>query len=232
MLLRPYPDWTGQTVAIVAAGETAAATIKDVAGYPTVVINKSFELVPDADVLYAADCGFWNVYGPQIKEFKGLKICPSPQARRIHPSIIDCEIYKIDGRNIHEMQDGPIGVIGHGGNSGFQALNLTAQFGPSRILLVGFDMCGKHWHKDHDNRLRNPSVDNLRTWAMRLDAQAEFFKSRNIDVVNLSTKTALRNYRRENSIKFNKIATALQAGRVQQRSKTARFHRNRQVRRA
>lgn len=225
MLLRPYPDWTGETVVVVASGKTAQSTVKDVSGYPTVVINRSFQLVPDADVLYAADAGFWNVHGPAIRQFKGLKISPARQVRKIHPTVIDCEIAKDRGNPIHVMQSGPPGYIGHGGNSGFQAVNLVAQWGAKRILLVGFDYCGSHWHEDHDNRLRNPSADNLRTWCIRLDNNADWFAKRGIDVVNLSPRSALRNYRREKSIVFNKKPTTLPVRRISQRSKAFRFKR-------
>ncbi len=227
MLLRPYPDWTGETVAVVASGHTAKATVKDVSGYPTVVINRSFELVPDADVLYAADAGFWNIYGRQIREFKGLKISPAHQARQIHPSLIDCEVAKTQGIPIHHMQDGPPGYVGHGGNSGFQAVNLVAQWGAKQILLVGFDYCGSHWHEDYDKRLRNPSVDSLRTWCKRLDNNYDWFEKRGIDVVNLSPRSALRNYRRENSTVFNKRSSALPVRGFPERSKTFRFRRRR-----
>jgi hypothetical protein len=53
------------------------------------------------------------------------------------------------------------GVVGGGGNSGFQAVNLAAQFGASRIILIGFDMTdrgGKHWYgRNHWPMSNNPT---------------------------------------------------------------------------
>jgi hypothetical protein len=52
------------------------------------------------------------------------------------------------------------GVIGSGGNSGFQALNLALQFGARRVILVGFDLNlagGVHWH-GRTPRLNNPTA--------------------------------------------------------------------------
>ncbi len=206
-----FPKWESKTVAVIAAGQSAAKVVDDISHYPTIVVNRSFELRPDAEVLYAADSGFWTVY-KDAREFNGLKICPMVQAKQVVPSIITVQIKRNrDGQSIHEMQKGPIGTIGHGGNSGFQAVNLAVQFGASRILLAGFDYCGDHWHEDHSIRLRNPTENNLKLWAQRFDSQAEILKSRfNVDVVNLSERTALKNYRHEKSFTFNQEAAPLQ----------------------
>lgn len=205
-----FPDWENKTVVVIAAGSSAADVIDDIRHLPCIVVNRSFELKPDADILYAADSGFWTVY-KHARTFKGLKVCPMPQAKQIVPDILTVEIKRAkDGQSVHEMQKGPFGTIGHGGNSGFQAVNLAVQCGVSRILLAGFDYCGGHWHEDHSIRLRNPTENNLKLWAQRLDSQSEILKQRfNVDVVNLSERTALKNYRYEKSITFNQETSTL-----------------------
>lgn len=56
-------------------------------------------------------------------------------------------------------------AIHQGSNSGFQALNLAILMGAKKILLIGYDMryIGKkrHWHGDHDKRLKNPAPSTL-----------------------------------------------------------------------
>lgn len=209
MLSKLFRDWENQTVVIVASGSSAPDAIDDLKGYPTVAVNLSFRLVPDADMLYAADTGFWNVYGNEIKNLKSVFVSPLMQSRRIFPQLMVCSLGRKNGTYIHKMLPGPIGNIGCGGNSGFQAINLVAQYRPKQILLAGFDYCGNHWHEDHCNRLRNPTDKNLRTWSQRLDSQADVLQSWGIDVVNLSANSSLRGYRREKSFTFNKEHAAL-----------------------
>lgn len=193
-LSRQYLEFTDKTVVVVASGQSAKNIIPDIVNYPAIVINRGVELLPNADVLYAADSGFWNVYSATIREFHGLKICPMMQAQAIHPSVLKCDILKKDGISVHNMQRDPFGTIGHGGNSGFQAVNLAVQFGAKRILLAGFDYCGDHWHEPHDKRLGNPTELQLRTWTKRFDDQSERLKSWGVEVINLSQYSALKNY--------------------------------------
>lgn len=89
------------------------------------------------------------------------------------------------------------GLVGSGGNSGFQATNIVAQFGANRILLVGFDMhtaSGVHWHGPHGKNLINPSDVNLTRWRRVLDRAAETLRRLGIDVVNASPESALNAY--------------------------------------
>ncbi len=92
---------------------------------------------------------------------------------------------------------GAQGVIGDGGNSGFQAINLAAQFGASRILLVGFDMSlarGVHWHGLHPRGLNNPSPANIARWRRVLDAAAPAYAAAGVEVINCSAESALTAY--------------------------------------
>lgn len=91
------------------------------------------------------------------------------------------------------------GVIGWGGNSGFQALNLAVQFGATRIALVGYDMTtahGLHWHGSHERGLSNPTAKSTASWRGILDSQAARLAAAGIEVINTSPVSALENYRR------------------------------------
>ncbi len=87
------------------------------------------------------------------------------------------------------------GFIGSGGNSGFQALNLVAQFGAKRIILVGFDMHaarGLHWYGPNRGRnMRNPKDTNYVRWRKALSDQATLLNKMGIEVINTSTDSAL-----------------------------------------
>ncbi len=89
-----------------------------------------------------------------------------------------------------------IGVVGWGGCSGFQALNMVAQFGCKRILLVGFDATvknGLHWHPAHAG-FANPTKDKTLRWQRCLDGAAKVLFDLNIVVINCSTQSALKKY--------------------------------------
>lgn len=90
-----------------------------------------------------------------------------------------------------------VGIVGDGGNSGFQAINLAVQFGAARILLVGFDMrvdLGVHWHGRHGAGLGDPSEMNVSNWRRILDAAAPRFAELGVEVINCSPISALTGY--------------------------------------
>jgi hypothetical protein len=99
--------------------------------------------------------------------------------------------------DFHEMLTEEAGTIGHGGNSGFQAINLAVQFGAKKIILVGFDMNlgqGMHWHGKHPSKLNNPNVKNVAHWRRRLDAVAPQIAAVGVQVLNASPVSALTAY--------------------------------------
>lgn len=88
----------------------------------------------------------------------------------------------------------PRGMIGWGGNGGFQALNLALQWGARRVVLVGYDLridLGLHWHGRHAPGLNNPSRTSIEKWRRTLDAQAPLLAGAGVEVVNASPISAL-----------------------------------------
>jgi hypothetical protein len=191
------PDWRGASVALVASGASAGelAPHLEAVAARVLAINLSFRLVPNAAVLYAADGGFWQHY-TDARHFAGVKVAPDARA------LVYCRALKIieipkdkAGRRIDPMIFDKPDLVGFGGgNSGFQALNLAINLGAKRIALAGFDYCGGHWHEDHPRKLGNPSADQLRRWCAHLDAAAPAIAARGVEVVNLSTRSALKAY--------------------------------------
>jgi hypothetical protein len=90
------------------------------------------------------------------------------------------------------------GEIGWGGNGGFQAMNLAAQIGPPRLMiLVGFDMRldhGVHWHGPHRRGLNNPREANMARWRAAVNGAAKALAGLGITVVNASLESALTAY--------------------------------------
>jgi hypothetical protein len=143
-------------------------------------------------VLYACDGAWWRARRG-MKEFSGLKLTADIAVAKQYPALHHVSI--ASGKN-RILSDVP-GVIGDGGNSGFQALNLAVQFGARRIGLVGFDMRadgGLHWHGRHDRGLNNPTGDLFVRWRRVLDGVAPRLASLGVEVLNLSRVSALTAY--------------------------------------
>lgn len=93
-----------------------------------------------------------------------------------------------------------VGTVGAGGNSGFQTVNLAAQFGAKRILLIGFDMHGRggeHWYgRNNWMMANNPDETNYRRWRASFECAAPVLADRNVEVVNASPFSELKCFRR------------------------------------
>ncbi len=145
-------------------------------------------------MLYAADAIWWLQH-KQIG-FRGL--CVAPVKVPTMPHVLVARIARDRTHAAKAMQfEG--GKIGHGGNSGYQALNLAVLFGARRIALLGFDMrLGSqgevHHHGPHPAMLRNPTSKLLRDWAKALNAQAPALMQHGVEVVNASRVSALSAY--------------------------------------
>lgn len=192
------PDWRGLTAIVVASGQSAselAPRLPQKGAVRVLVVNLGFRLFPNADVMYAADSGFWQWY-TDARKFAGIKLAPDARARPYCSALELVEIPKdASGRRTDTMIFDQPGVIGcGGGNSGFQAVNLAINFGARRIALCGFDYGGKHWHEDHPPALRNPTADQFKRWRTHLDNAAPAIAARGVEVVNLSESSTLKAY--------------------------------------
>lgn len=191
-----FPNWDGETIAIIASGPSAKkAGVDQLRGKVKVIaINESWRLAPWADALYGCDANWWKLHDG-IRFFQGLKISAEAEACKTYPDIKKVTITHVRSDDI--CIDRP-GYIGAGGNSGFQSLNLAVQFGGKRILLVGYDMrvdLGEHWHKRHPMPLSNPHpYDNLPRWRRAIDGAAQCLKEMGIAVVNCSPVSLLTAY--------------------------------------
>jgi hypothetical protein len=126
-----------------------------------------------------------------LPEFTGIKLAHDTSVCVGYRDVNKIEIQDHD----RFLLDQP-GVIGSGGNSGFQAVNIAAQFGASRILLIGFDMhsgSGLHWYGRNAWRgANNPAATNLMRWRDAFTSQAQVIRRYGIEVVNASPDSAVR----------------------------------------
>lgn len=187
-----WPDWRGETCIVVASGPSAKDAPLDIAKgrARVIVINESWRLAPWADVLYAGDYRWWKA-NEGLPEWTGLKVS-------VHHRLVENAwgIRHLPMNRGDVMETARLGILGWGGNSGFQAVNLAAQLvGPGRVILVGFDMTlasGVHWHGAHPQF--NPKPDSIGRWRRVLDRAAASLAKAGTTVLNASPASALRNY--------------------------------------
>ncbi len=160
-----------------------------------IVANDNWRRVQAADVLYACDGRWWGAHFADIalSGFSGeLWTQDTPAAKRFGLKLIR-----------HVRRPGltkTANTVHGGGNSGYQAINLAYLFGARRIILVGYDMqptggtlhwFGRHAHKELDRNLP------FSHWIGQFGDLARDLKAEGVDVVNATTETALRCFRRE-----------------------------------
>lgn len=187
-----FPDWSDRPCALVGSGPSVTAeSVAALRGRMRVlVINTSYQLSPWADALYACDAKWWD-WHKGVPDFTGLKIAyDDGAAKRYGLHRIDL----IEGGNRDSSISLAPGLLGRGGNSGFQAFNLLLQFGARKIALLGIDFCGRRWHGAHPNGHQGQSERTLSTWRETFDAAAPMAATLGADVINLSEQSALRAY--------------------------------------
>ena len=191
-----WQDWDGECVAIVAAGPSAKTAgvgkLRD--RIHVIAINESHKLCPWAEILYSCDADWWALRSEDLKDFSGIRLTLDDPSAVKAPGTQRLKIAKRNSEWVNDFLFETPGVVGSGGNSGFQMVNLAAQFGATGIALVGFDMCKRgeiHWHGLHPYPLRNPDAGQLAQWRKHIDDNAHKLFARGIDVVNCSHFSAL-----------------------------------------
>lgn len=133
--------------------------------------------------MYACDGSWWKVYYDEVMEsFPGQKWTQDESWGK-SPGMCHIKSRKSPGLSVDPK------LIHSGGNSGYQALNLVYHFGASRILLMGYDMRGGHWHGNHPSPLKKGSP--YHDWVGRFDQMASDLSDRGVEVINCSLDSAL-----------------------------------------
>lgn len=210
----PSPDMKGYT-RIVAHGEMPKIAVvlasgpslcqqdvDDSAGADCVIaINSTWEMCPWADHLFANDERWWRyrgtkdnllvrekqLYHEAVKEhFEGETWCGQVKAMERG----DC-----DRHLATEFSRPGFRPVGHhlvcgGNNSGHTAINMAAKMGFANIILLGFDMTGKHWHPDHPG---GPEAHDMPkgSWIQNMNALAEDARAQGYRIINATRHTAL-----------------------------------------
>jgi len=116
------------------------------------VNNASFD-APWARAVVANDAKWWLQH-PEARAFPGDKWCGSKA---------------VDGLKWMPPSTG----VGTHSNSGLRALDLAIRhYGAKRVLLLGVDLVGKHYHDDHPLPLKNPDAERFALFRAQFTAYA------------------------------------------------------------
>ena len=189
------PVWKGQTVAVLGSGPSMSKKVADsVRHLPRIVLNTTYKLAPDAEILYASDSAWWARHTDELLKFEGKKV--SVQTRtQIHPNTPKNVLLLRYGGS-HGFDDRP-GYIRTASFSGYAALHLAASLGAKQVLLYGYECHGGHWHGAHPRGLGNPLEHSYRRWIRELESLAPLLKERGVDVINCTPRSRLKCFRSE-----------------------------------
>ncbi len=142
------PIFKDQTVFVVASGPSLLEVdLEQLRGFPVIAINRGFEAIPWADMLYFSDLRFWRWYETGILAFCGTKYTVNSERKINHPAIVNLRKKSYQGLALDPE------YVCTGNNSGYAGINVAFHTGARRIVLLGFDMKSQdgrhHWHGDH-----------------------------------------------------------------------------------
>jgi len=187
-----WQDWRDQVVVIVASGASAKGvdlkSAQDRVRF--IVIKQNVDLCPWAEVVYGCDGAWWQ-HRRGLPDYRGVRLTWDQRVASLFPNLYHITIHRHADRLLTEEP----GVIGDGGNSGFQAFNLAVQFGATRIALVGFEMddrSGSHWYgRNFWPGANNPDHHNFKRWRRAFDDTPTDLATLNVEVVNTSRHSVL-----------------------------------------
>jgi hypothetical protein len=160
-------------------------------GWPVLVCQDAWRLMPWADKLYGCDARWWN-FNNGVQDFKGEKWSTHDPHQHANDKSAEAEKYGIKlvkGAAGSTFSMDP-GLIHYGSNSGFQSINLAILLGSPYIVLVGFNMSHKdgksHFFGHHSPPLyQNDCYENF---CHEFDKAAA---ATDITIINATPDTAL-----------------------------------------
>lgn len=186
--------WKDEMCVVAATGPSLDQSVADdclKCDVRIIAVSDAYRLLPFADLLFAADISWWNVYNG-AKDFFGEKWSiyfgsdqrPFELAKRYGLKLahgLALPGFSLDPRYIH------------GCNSGFHAINLAILFGCNPIILSGFNMQSvkgkQHFFGDHPVPLTNNTV--YRTWVPFFQEAKELLPN-DIRIINATPDSAIK----------------------------------------
>lgn len=188
--------WEGQTAFILGGGPTLPDSLagRSLDDHNVLGVNAAYT-IPCVDVCWFGDAKFywWNKQG--LDAFGGWKFTYNRGLRHGFASVDGQDGIRVVRRGKGRGLDMRNGYIGWNCSSGGSAINLAAQLGATRIILLGYDMRvvdgRKNWAPhEHERTKLNPYNNFLRPFGrIRQDA-----KRLGIQILNATPGSALRKF--------------------------------------
>lgn len=159
----PDGAWAGQACFVIGGGPSLTGfDFERLRGRGRVIaINRAFEFIPWADMLFFMDWKFYKrCHEPGLiqkwNDFRGHKVFMNLMGRKLD----DCRSVRSLGR--HGFSASHAKGLYHGNNSGHGALMMALALGCRPVYLLGYDMNAdqrgrSHWHGGYGHR-PNPTV--------------------------------------------------------------------------
>jgi hypothetical protein len=162
-------------------------------GQFVIAINRSYEVLPDAQIVYFTDRDFWKVHKEAMLQHQGQlmrgALTPSKEENNLNVTM-----FTLSGASGLETEPEK---LRHGSNSTYAATNLAAvHLGFKRIYLLGVDMKWgvkgnkktSHWHDGHQRIDSETTYKNMiKNWETIVDP----LKDINVEVWNANPDSAL-----------------------------------------
>lgn len=163
-----------------------------------IAINRSYEILPNAEVVYFTDEGFWKQHKQQLlkhsgKLIRGVLVAGQTQEQRV-------EEYVFTGSEGFEIEPGK---LKSGNNSTYAAINLAFHLGFKKIYLLGVDMKWgekhnretSHWHDGHTHYKEPESSFSL--FLQRFNTIVPHLTQHGIHVINVNPDSALNTFEKK-----------------------------------
>ena len=202
----PPKTFEGQTVVVVGSGKSlVGGDVRYCHGRaPVIAINDNYRMAPWADVLYAADAAWWRLRSFNLEGVGGLRVglAWDGENKRYHIGWDDEDVHGavncLGSSGVHGVERNFEGYIRHGGNSGYQAVQLAIAMGASRILLLGFDMRPGRWFGDYPASVNKNG--NHAEWCETFGALARCgaLEEMGVEIINCTPDSAMECFDRQN----------------------------------
>jgi hypothetical protein len=166
-------------------------------GKNVIAINRAYEVLPNADIVYFSDPAFWREHGSRVVTHSGRKIYGVHHTRwDIVPEVPDIEKVKIVRTNGLSKKNGE---VCQWKTSLSGAINIAVQLKFKTIYLLGIDMQWDgnthHWHSGYKEQMGMNLFDKM---MKELKSIAGQLRGRGIKVINLNPESALRVWKKMN----------------------------------
>jgi hypothetical protein len=148
-------------------------------GWNIATVNRGYDIVQDPDIFHACDPEWWQEYGDEAMSLMPLSAevytgCPLAAAKYD----IHLITHGISQPGEYHCKSSAL--------SGHQLIEIVSWQKPDKIILLGYDCAGTHWHGDYPSHMGN---------ARGIEKHAKEFDSlSHLPVINCSRNTLITSF--------------------------------------